>query len=42
MKGNFTDDIPESGHLGFAGHGKGVAFRNLSLKKLSSPEGCMP
>lgn len=34
MKGEFTNDIPESGHLGFAGHGKGVAFRNLSLKKL--------
>lgn len=34
MKGKFTNEIPESGHLGFAGHGKGVAFKNLSIKKL--------
>jgi hypothetical protein len=29
MKGNFKQDIPDDGHLGFAGHGKGIAFRNL-------------
>lgn len=30
----FTKAIPESGYLGFAGHGPGVAFRNLSIKEL--------
>ena len=30
----FNSEIPDTGHLGFAGHGKGVAFRNLSIREL--------
>ncbi len=32
MKGAFTSEIPEAGHLGFAGHGAGVTFRNLFVR----------
>ena len=29
MGPKFNSNIPQDGHLGFAGHGKGIAFRNL-------------
>ena len=32
MKGQFTSEVPAEGHLGFAGHGKGVSFRNLWVR----------
>ena len=32
MKGNFKAAIPDSGHLGFAGHGQGVSFREIWLR----------
>ncbi len=35
MKGDFRANIPEEGYLGFAGHGKGVAFRNLAVRALA-------
>ena len=31
MSPKFKADIPEDGHLGFAGHGAGVAFRHLRV-----------
>lgn len=34
MSQKFNSDIPEAGHLGFAGHGKGIAFRNLWIREL--------
>jgi len=34
MNGKMKNEIPESGYLGLAGHGKGVAFRNLRIKAL--------
>lgn len=34
MSPKFNSEIPDTGHLGFAGHGKGVAFRNLSIREL--------
>ncbi|MGZ0655300.1 3-keto-disaccharide hydrolase [Coraliomargarita sp. W4R53] len=30
----FTNEIPDSGHLGFAGHGPDVSFKNLSIQSL--------
>ena len=35
MSAKFTSAVPEVGHLGFAGHGKGVAFRNLRVHPVS-------
>jgi hypothetical protein len=32
MSPKFKAEIPADGHLGFAGHGKGVAFRNLWIR----------
>ena len=34
MSPKFNSNIPEDGHLGFAGHGKGIAFRNLWIRDL--------
>ena len=34
MGPKFNSNIPEDGHLGFAGHGKGIAFRNLWIRDL--------
>ena len=34
LSAKFSNAIPASGHLGFAGHGPGVAYRNLSIKEL--------
>ncbi len=34
MKGQFSQEIPPGGYLGFAGHGPGVAFRNLWIQEL--------
>lgn len=34
MKGNFSAEVPAEGYLGFAGHGKGVSYRNLWIKNL--------
>lgn len=39
MKGNFSTNIPEDGHLGFAGHGKGVAFRSVAVREPAAPQG---
>lgn len=33
MKGAFSPEIPEQGHLGFAGHGAGICFRNLQIRE---------
>lgn len=35
MNEKLNNNIPESGYLGFAGHGKDVAFRNLTIKNLA-------
>ena len=34
MSPKFNSNIPEEGHLGFAGHGKGIAYRNLWIQEL--------
>ena len=34
LSAKFSNTIPVSGHLRFAGHGPGVAYRNLSIKEL--------
>jgi len=34
MSPKFNSNIPQDGHLGFAGHGKGIAFRNLWIRDL--------
>jgi len=34
MSDKMKNEIPASGFLGFAGHGPGVAFRNLKIKRL--------
>jgi len=37
MNKKLKADVPENGHLGFAGHGAGIAFRNLWIKELNKP-----
>ncbi len=34
MSSKFNSNIPQGGYLGFAGHGRGIAFRNLWVREL--------
>ena len=40
MSRKFKANIPEAGHLGFAGHGAGVSFRNLWIRDGNKAPGC--
>ncbi len=34
MKPDFQRPVPAEGHLGFAGHGRGISFRNIGIQML--------